>query len=113
VDILDFLMDPERRCRTMARRAPIPDFTIAVEGSFGEDGVWVIKATLRFRDGLNAAERERLRGEGRLALLQGLVREGLRGRRLGAIHALVELDEGDGPILISPDEVARRLGRIH
>ncbi len=69
-------------------------FTVSVEAGFAEDGIWRIDARLRFRDG-SAPLGSDLLGEGRLALLAGITREGLRGRSLGAKIVRVHLDTGD------------------
>lgn len=87
----------------MAARVP-PDFTVSVEGAFREDGVWLIDAQLRLRDGFGGEARREAIGKGRLALLQGIVREGLRGRTLGADRARVRLDTGDRVMELNPEE---------
>jgi hypothetical protein len=70
---------------------PQAPFTATVHGGFAEDGVWVIDARLKFH-GRVPAVGEDLLGEARLELLKGIIREGLRGRRLGAAQARVTLD---------------------
>ena len=70
---------------------PEAPFTATVHGGFAEDGVWVIDARLRFH-GRVPAIGEDLLGEAWLELLKGIIREGLRGRRLGATQARVTLN---------------------
>ena len=70
------------------------DFRTEVIGFLGDDGVWQIDATLTFRNGLDPQPGETLLGEGRLALLQGIVTEGLRGRSMGATRVRVRMDIG-------------------
>ena len=77
-------------------------FTVSVDGSLDEVGDWVVKATATFAEG---ADREALRDQVRVALLQGIVREGLKGRALGKKVARVILDEGDGPTVVHPSVV--------
>src|SRR5687767_14067065 len=74
-----------------------PPFVVTCAAQFRDDGVWIIQATLRFRDG-RPADASDLLAEGRLALLQAIVREGLRGRTLGATDARVFMDEGSGEV---------------
>ncbi len=66
-------------------------FTVCVEAAFDESGVWLIDARLRFHHGPPRAGSELL-GQGRLALLHGIAREGLHGRSLGAEKVRVHLD---------------------
>ena len=73
----------------------LPPFTVSVDAEFTEDGVWIIDARLKFRDGAPPRIGSNLLGEGRLALLEAIAREGLRGRALGATKVEVRLDTGD------------------
>ena len=75
-------------------RSPDP-FTVSVHAGFNEDGLWVIDARLEFRDGAPPPS-DRLIGEGRLALLAEIMREGQRGRSLGATKARLRMDDGTG-----------------
>ena len=81
------------------------DFTTRVTGSLDDDGVWQIDATVTFRDGLDPQPGDKLLGDGRLALLQGIVREGLRGRSMGATQVRVRMDIGGQVSRLSPDEL--------
>jgi len=74
-------------------RTALP-FTVSVEAGFTEDGIWYIDARLKFREGVPPSGNDLL-GEGRLALLAGIAREGTRGRALGAKIVRVHLDTGD------------------
>lgn len=69
-----------------------PEFTVDVQGHLVTNGVWRIDAKLRFRDGLDPQVGDELLGRGRLALLEGITREGARGRALGATSCRVFLD---------------------
>lgn len=80
-------------------------YSISVRGMPRDDGTWVIEATATFPDGVTTDERNALRPEVRFALLQGIVREGLKARRAGGTIAEVILDEGDGPQVVRPSEV--------
>ena len=82
-----------------------PIYTVTVKGRRRDDGAWVIEATATFRADLNEEQRDALRSEVREALLQGIVHEGLKGRRAGARISEVILDEGDGPKVIRPSDV--------
>jgi hypothetical protein len=68
-----------------------PPFTVRVEAAFDENGVWLIDARLKFRTGTPKVGSQLL-GLGRLALLEGVAREGLHGRTLGATKVRVHLD---------------------
>jgi len=70
---------------------PVRKFTVHVEGHLVQSGVWRINAVLRFH-GAAPEPGDRLLGEGRLALLEGIAREGLRGRALGATQVRVCMD---------------------
>ena len=85
-------------------------FTVSVQAGFAEDGVWTIDARLRFHDGKTPPLGSRLLGEGRIALLKAIHREGLRGRTLGATRVRVRMDAGDGPVELSPDSVIPEIG---
>ncbi|MGH9868043.1 MAG: hypothetical protein ACREAA_07770 [Candidatus Polarisedimenticolia bacterium] len=89
----------------MAGMEEQPIYTVTVKGRRRDDGAWVIQATAAFRDDMTAAHRHALREQVRSALLQGIVREGLRARRAGATIAEVILDEGDGPQVVRPSEM--------
>ena len=89
----------------MSYRRAYPQFTVSVEAGFSEDGIWTIDARLQFRDGKTPPIGSNLVGEGRIALLQGIHREGLRGRSLGATRVKVLMDAGDGPVDIPPELV--------
>ena len=69
-------------------------FTVSVEGSLSDDGVWNIDARLRWRDGAPPLG-SRLLGLGRLALLEGIAREASRGRSLGATKVRVCMEGHD------------------
>ena len=71
-----------------------PPFTTTVESGFAVDGVWCIRATLRFRDGAPLPG-SKILGEARLALLVEIMKAGRRGRELGADTCRVHLDTGD------------------
>ncbi len=72
----------------MADDAP---FSVSVEAGFDESGIWVMDARLRWRDGPPPLG-SRLLGLGRLALLEGIAREGLHGRALGATKVRVHME---------------------
>ena len=74
-------------------------FTVSVDGALDEAGDWVVTATATFAEG---ADRAALRDQVRVVLLQGIIREGLKGRALGKKVARVILDEGNGPQVVHP-----------
>ena len=76
----------------MGQKTAHKNFIVHVEGHLIRNGVWQIDAELRFKKGTKVTLGERLFGEGRLALLQGIVREGARGRSLGATSVQVCMD---------------------
>ena len=80
----------------------VPPFTVSVQDGFTENGVWLIDARLEWRDGAPAVG-SRLLGLGRLALLDAIGREGLRGRSLGANKVRVHM-EGHDRVGVSIDE---------
>jgi len=82
---------------------PEKDFITQVTGSMGDDGIWEIDATVTFRSGLDPQPGDELLGAGRLALLQGIVREGLRGRSLGATRVRVRMEIAGRVSRLSPD----------
>ena len=86
----------------MAFRRKHDPFRVSVEAAFTEDGVWLIDACLKFRDGPPPVGSELL-GLGRIALLEGIAREGQRGRSLGATKVRVRLDA---------DERIREVGMV-
>jgi hypothetical protein len=71
---------------------PHKNYVVHVDGHLVRNGVWKIDAKLRFRKGTKLTLGERLFGEGRLALLDGIRREGLRGRSHGATSVRVHMD---------------------
>ena len=71
----------------------VDPFTVSIHAGFSEDGVWVIEARLEFRDGVPQTGDQRL-GKGRLAHLVEIMREGRRGRSLGATKANSHLNDG-------------------
>ena len=79
----------------MPFRRKYDPFTVSAEGCFTEDGVWLIEARLRFREGAPKVG-STLLGEGQYALLEGIAREGARGRTLGATKVEVRLDTDVG-----------------
>jgi hypothetical protein len=94
----------------MSYRRAYPRFTVTVESGFLEEGVWTIDARVKYRDGKTPPVGSRLLGEGRLALLAGIHKEGLRGRELGATRVKVTLDAGDGPVDLPPELVVPEAG---
>jgi hypothetical protein len=56
-----------------------------------------------FRDGLDPQPGDELLGAGRLALLKGIVKEGLRGRSLGATRVRVRMEIAGRVSHLSPD----------
>jgi len=96
----------------MPYRRSDPRFTVTVESGFSEDGVWTIDARVKYRDGKTPPIGSRLLGEGRLALLAGIAKEGLRGRSLGATRVKVTMDAGDGPVDLPPELAALEAGPI-
>ena len=77
----------------MSEPSTSPEFTVAVEGAFDEAGVWVITTRVTFRRKVSEKRRAELVGAARLELLEGIAREGLRGRSLGAKEVRVSLDD--------------------
>ena len=67
-------------------------FTVNVGGHLLTRGVWRIDGALTFRDNLDAAVHDQLLGKGRLALVNAIVREGIRGRSHGATAVQVHMD---------------------
>jgi len=67
-------------------------FTVDVGGHLLTKGVWRIDGALTFKEGLDAAVRGDHLGRGRLALVNAIVREGLRGRSHGAKAVQVHMD---------------------
>ena len=67
-------------------------FTVTARGSLDPSGLWRIAATLRFREGLKPQPGDQVLGEGRLALVMAIAREGLRGRVLGCTSVRVHMD---------------------
>ena len=84
-------------------------FIVTCAAQFQDDRVWIIQATLRFREG-RPEESSLLLAEGRLALLEAIALEGLRGRSLGATQARVFMDEHAGQVV--EIDVAGVLGRF-
>ena len=82
-----------------------PTFTVTVEGAFDDDGAWIIDAKASFRDDMDGVARRALLGDVRLALLEGIVREGKRGRVMGATRSMVLYDDGSGVRAIDADGV--------
>ena len=80
-----------------------PTFTVSVEGAFDDDGAWIIDAKASFRDDLDGIARRALLGDVRVALLEGIAREGKRGRIMGATRAMVLYDDGSGVRAIDAD----------
>ncbi len=78
----------------MPYRRKYDPFTVSTEGCFTEDGIWLIDARLRFRDGPPPLG-SRLLGDGRVALLEAIAREGMKGRSLGATKVRVNLEGHD------------------
>ncbi len=76
----------------MSTRRTDPPFTVSVHAGFDENGIWVIDARLRFSEGFTSKSGSNVFGEGRLALLEGIACEGLRGRALGARSVRVHLE---------------------
>lgn len=68
------------------------DFNLSVQGHLVTNGIWRIEARLRFRDGLDPQPGDDLLDDGRLALIEAILREGQRGRALGASACRVLLD---------------------
>jgi len=97
----------------MSYRRAYPRFIVSVQAGFSEDGTWMIDALLQFRDGKTPPLGSPLLGEGRLALLVGIEREGLRGRSLGATRVKVLMDTGDGPVDVPPEFVVPEAGPTH
>lgn len=76
----------------MTRKTVSKYFTIDVVGHRLTKNVWRIDGALRFLEGLDVAARENLLGKGRLALVNAIVREGVRGRAHGATAVQVHMD---------------------
>ncbi len=87
----------------MSYRRAYPRFAVVVEAGFSEEGIWVIDARVKYQGGKSPAVGSRLLGEGRLALLAGITKEGQRGRSLGATRIKVLMDAGDGPVDLPPE----------
>ena len=94
----------------MPRRNVEPDFTVSAEGHLVTNGVWRIDARLTFREGLDPKVAEGLLGEGRLALLEAILREATLGRMQGATSVHLHMDVGGdlrelslGDFLADPD----------
>ena len=71
-----------------------PDFTVTCDSHLVANGVWSIDVRVRFRDGQPAPE-DVLLGRARLAVIEAMLREGARGRALGATKARVHMEVGD------------------
>ena len=76
-------------------------FTVEVEAGFSANGVWIIRAIVRYRDGV-PEDGSTLLGEARLALLAAIAEAGSEGRKLGATEARVYLDDGVSVRVIDP-----------
>ena len=61
-------------------------------GHLATAGVWRIDASLRFHEGLTARPGDALHEQGRAALVEAIVREGIRGRALGATSVRTRMD---------------------
>ena len=68
------------------------DFTLRIQADFDKQAVWVITVRFRFREGLSEVVRNALVEKGRLAVLDGVNREVIRGRTLRADTVRVQLD---------------------
>ena len=75
-----------------------PPFSLIQSSEFRFDGVWEIKLTIRYRDGM-PPEGSATLGEARQALAHALIAEGERGRSRAAQAVCVLLDEGTGQIV--------------
>lgn len=73
---------------------------------------WYIDAVLSFRDG-EPAQGSEILGHGRLALLEGIVREGQRGRQLGASRALLRMQVGDSYTELDANAITSRFSSSH
>jgi hypothetical protein len=90
-----------------------PQFTLSTQGAFNESGVWMIEARLRF--GRRAARQvgTALLAVTRVALMEALKREALRGRVLGASVIRVHLDAGGHVTDFGFDDRSRDLDFLH
>ena len=89
----------------MTSHNPRKPFTVNVEADFSEDGVWLIVARLRFRDGARPRDGSSLLEEGRRVLRDAIAREGARGR-----GPEVKAYEGSGHgLLLAPGADGRRM----
>ena len=76
----------------MTRKAVSKYFTINVVGHRLTKTVWRIDGALRLSGDLDVEARDNLLGKGRLALVNAIVREGVRGRAHGATSVQVHMD---------------------
>lgn len=67
-------------------------YFVDVGGHLLTKGVWRIDGALTFKEGLDVTTRDQLLGKGRLSLVNAIVREGVRGRSLGATAVQVHMD---------------------
>lgn len=65
---------------------------VTIDSRFVAPQVWRIDATLRFGQGLAPQPGDELYDRGRVALVEAIVREGIRGRALGATTFRARLD---------------------
>ena len=86
-------------------------YRVEVRAAFDESGTWCIDARVSYPNGEPEAGSDLL-GEARLELLMGIVREGARGRTLGATRARVYLREADRLSILEPGQVAERFGSV-
>src|SRR5713226_10727926 len=87
-----------RRDRQCMSDSLEPPFSLIQSSEFRFDGVWEIKLTIRYRDGM-PPEGSATLGEARQALAHALIAEGERGRSRAAQAVCVLLDEGTGQIV--------------
>src|SRR5229473_4538333 len=88
-----------RRDRCCMSDSLEPLFSLIHSSEFRFDGVWEIKLTIRYRDGM-PPEGSATLGEARHALAHALIAEGERGRTRGAAEVCVLVDQGTGEIVV-------------
>ncbi len=73
-----------------------PEFRVAVDGAFDDQGFWCIYGRVSCFHSLTSEARSRLAAEVKLELLRGISREARRGRSCGAERfRLLIQDDGD------------------
>ena len=76
----------------MSTRPGPKNFTVTVDGHRTASTTWRIDALLQFRSGVTPPPGDRAYERGRVAMFEGIVREGIRCRAHGATAIHIRMD---------------------